>query len=327
MAATDPAQPGSLEEQAVSALLDVIKTASSPEIAQAQSLLLRRLALEGDVVGSRIPAPRNITEIGGYINLLGDLAQPEMRAQMLAGALGVSGPNPQLGWMPRPPLLSWTSLPDDRPDGPAQPVIPLNFTVRSDFAPAVQAALQQIHERGCALPVLTPPRSLPPPVPGASPSDDVLPVLGRTLDIVTAAALRDPDADPVALARKGPDPFAVVLRVLSAGTVAVAPDAWDALKCDASSCTVDPPPAAGRAYVPVGSILAGSGFYPSSPGVQPASTSDSGWARFVNITGLIAGVTTLGDELALLYSSDDIAASELATRVSWIWDGAAFSAP
>jgi len=76
---TDPApapQPATLEEQAVAALLDVIKTASSPEIAQAQSLLLRRLALEGDVVGSRIPAPRNITEIGGYINLLGDLEKP-----------------------------------------------------------------------------------------------------------------------------------------------------------------------------------------------------------------------------------------------------------
>lgn len=324
---SDP-QPGTLEEQAVAALLDVIKTASSPEIAQAQSLLLRRLALEGDVVGSRIPAPRNITEIGGYINLLGDLAQPEMRAQMLAGALGVSGPNPQLGWLPRPPLLSWASVQDDRPDGPAQAQIPLTFTVRSDFAAAVQAALLQIHQRGCALPVFTPQRALPPPVAGVAPPDDVLPIIGRTLDIVPSTALTDPDADAVVLARKGGDPFAVALRVLSAGApIAVAADAWDALKCGASSCTVVPPPAAGRAYAPLAPILSSAGFYPAAPGDQPANNTETAWARFVNVTGLVAGTTTLGDELALVYSSDDIAGSSVADRVSWIWNGTAFVSP
>ncbi len=72
--------PGSLEAQALQALLDVIKTVSSPDIAQAQAIMLRRLALEGDVVSSRIPAPQNITEVGGYINLVGKLKQPEMQA-------------------------------------------------------------------------------------------------------------------------------------------------------------------------------------------------------------------------------------------------------
>jgi hypothetical protein len=323
---TDP-QPGSLQEQAVTALLDVIKTASSPDIAQAQALLLRRLALEGDVVGSRIPAPRNITEIGGYINLLGDFGQPEMRAQMLAGALGVSGPNPQLGWLAKAPPLSWTSITNDRPAGPAQPQIPLTVTVRSDFTAALQAVLKQLHDRGCALPLQATARSLPPLIAGASPPDDVLPLLGRTLEIVASAALADPENDPVAVARKGTDPFAVVARVLAAGSVAVTSDAWDALKCDASSCTVVPPPATGRAYVAVGPMLAGAGFYPASPGVQPTKNSDSGWARFTNITGLIPGSTRLGDELALLYSTDDIAASILATRVSWVWNGTTFVAP
>lgn len=328
---TDPQpapQPGTLEEQAVTALLDVIKTASSPEIAQAQSLLLRRLALEGDVVGSRIPAPRNITEIGGYINLLGDLAQPEMRAQMLAGALGVSGPNPQLGWLPRPPLLSWVSVQDDRPDGPAQAQIPLSFTVRSDFAAALQAALLQIHQRGCMLPVFTPQRALPAPVAGVAPPDDVLPVIGRTLDIVPGTALVDPDGDAVALARRGADPFAVALRVISTTpAVATASGAWDALKCDANSCTVVPPPAAGRAFVLLAPILSGAGFYPAAPGAQPANNTETAWARYINITGLVVGTTKLGDELALVYSSDDIAASALAERVSWIWNGTAFAAP
>src|SRR3954471_15284731 len=100
------ADNSSLEAQALQALLDVIKTVSSPDIAQAQAIMLRRLALEGDVVGSRIPPPQNITEVGGYINLVGKLKQPEMQAQLLAGALGVAGPNPPLGWLPTQPMVS-----------------------------------------------------------------------------------------------------------------------------------------------------------------------------------------------------------------------------
>ena len=49
--------------------------------------------------------------------------------------------------------------------------------------------------------------------------------------------------------------------------------------------------------------------------------------RFVNLTGLVAGETTLGAELALLYTPAAIARSALAPFSGWIWNGSAFAAP
>src|SRR5262245_45149347 len=144
--------PGSVEEQAVKALLEVMRNANSPEIVQAQALMLRRLALQGDVVGSRVPAPRNITEIGGYLNLLADLKQQETRDQMLAGILGVAGPAPDLGFTPSGPPVGWVSLANDRPAGPAQGTIPVNIQIRGDFVAGLRLALQGLHDQGCALP-------------------------------------------------------------------------------------------------------------------------------------------------------------------------------
>ncbi|HPI74898.1 MAG TPA: hypothetical protein PLZ01_15900, partial [bacterium] len=84
-------------------LLELFQQAHNPDLCEAQNILLRRLALQGDVVGSRVPAPQNITEIGGYLNLLRESKQEEMLAQVLAGILGVAGPNPPLGWTPPRP--------------------------------------------------------------------------------------------------------------------------------------------------------------------------------------------------------------------------------
>jgi hypothetical protein len=319
--------PGSLEERAISTLLDVVRNAASPDAAQAQVLMLRRLALEGDVVGSRIPAPRNISEIGGYLNLLADLAQPELRSQMLAGILGVSGPNPQLGWFTSQPQLSWVTLPNDRPQGSAQSSIPLAFAVRSDFLGAVQVALKSLRDQGCEVPILTQARPLPPAGPGAQAPSDLLPYLGRTLDLVPSAALADPDADPLALARQGTGAYQVVARMITAGTVAVAPAPWTALKCDATSCTETPAPAAGRAYVPIAPLLAKAGFYAPNPLVTPTSNADRSWSRLVNVTGLVPGLTNLGDELTLLFGSATIAASALATVQGWVWNGTTFAKP
>ena len=40
---------------------------------------------------------------------------------------------------------------------------------------------------------------------------------------------------------------------------------------------------------------------------------------------LVAGVTTLGDELSLVYRQDQIAASAFAAMLTWTWNGAAFA--
>jgi hypothetical protein len=315
--------PGGLQAQALQALLDVLKSSTSPEIVQAQAIMLRRLALEGDVIGSRIPAPRNITEVGGYINLLGTLSQPEMRAQMLAGALGVAGPNPPLGWLPTQPVVGWVTIPNDRPAGPMQGAIPLTFQVRSDLSSAVQLALQGLHDRGCALPLISPARALP-ATPAAVPTD-LLPLLGRAFDVVPSAALRDPDNDPLAVARQGTGSWHIVARRLAIGPIGVTAAPWEALTCTASACTPVPAPAAGRLYVPVAPILASAGFVPSAPGHVPTSVNDVSWARFVNVAGLVSGVTMLGEELTVLYSQSDIAASGLAGRISDVWNGSTFA--
>lgn len=320
--ATGPSS-GSLEAQALQALLEVIKTVSSPDIAQAQAIMLRRLALEGDVVSSRIPPPQNITEVGGYINLVTKLKQPEMQAQLLAGALGVAGPNPPLGWLPTQPLIAWTTMPNDRPAGPYQGTIPLTFQTRSDFAPALQLALQGIHDRGCALPLVAPPQVLPTTT-SLVPAD-LLPLLGRVLTVVPGMALRDPDNDVLAIARLGSEPFQLVARCLSAGPIGVSAAPWEAIKCDATSSTPVPAPAAGRLYVSVDEVLATAGFYPALPGYQPTSLNDVAWTRYTNITGLAPGVTTLGSELNLLYPQTTLAASGLASRLNDVWTGTVFA--
>jgi hypothetical protein len=321
-ATTPSIQPGSPEADALQAILNVLATSTSPEVVQAQAILLRRLALEGDVTPSRIPAPLNITEIGGYINLLATLGMTDTRTQMLTSVLGVAGPTPAMGWLPAQPTLAWLSLPNDRPPGPQQGTIPLTFQARSDFAGPVQLALQGLHDRGCALPIVAPVQTLP--AAGTALPSDFLSLLGRSFVLVPGLALANPDTDPIAIAQLPGGPWQVASRCLSAGPVGVNAQQWSALVCSTTSCTVSPSPVAGRQYVPVAPVLATAGFAPAVPGAQPASSTDLGWARFTNVSGLVPGVTTLGSELTLLYPQSAIAASALAGLAGYTWDGATF---
>lgn len=307
--------------------LDILKTATSPDALEAQNILLRRIALEGDVTGSRVPPPRNITEIGGYLNLLTTLNQYEMRAQTLAGILGVAGPNPPLGWISNAnPPLTFTTLPNDRPAGPAQSSIPLTVPIRSDFATAFQAAQTALHAQGCALPIAALPRTLPTAsVPGAPSAADPLPYLGRALDIVAGTALVDPTNDPIALIRKSgtTDPFQIAARVLSTGSVPVPVGNYDAVQCTSSNSTIVA--LASASFVLIAPILGNAGFYPASPLPVPATLSDTAWTRFTNVTGLVKGVTKLSDELSLLYDWNSIEASVFGGMIEFVWDGTQFS--
>lgn len=317
----------SAEDRALDALVELIKSASTPELLEAQTILARRLALQGDVVNARVPAPRNISEIGGYINLLAELNQSEMRAQVLAGILGVAGPNQPLGWLSSGPPLAMVPLINDRPECDAQVSIPLSITVRSDFVAFLKLALQTIHDQGATLPLSTPPIGLPVAAPGYTPPSDMLPFLGRVLDVFPGAALHAPGTDPVALARPqgSTDPFRVVALMLVPGTVHVVAANWDVMQCDSTACT--PVVVNDASYVEVVSPLATAGFYPPSPLPEPTSLSSVGWARFVNKTGLVVGATRLGDDLAMLHSTAEISGSALVGMLHWVWDGSGFSKP
>ena len=57
-------------DEIMSALADLLKSETSPETKQYKDLILKRIAEETEVKPTRIPSPMNITELGGYYNLL-----------------------------------------------------------------------------------------------------------------------------------------------------------------------------------------------------------------------------------------------------------------
>ncbi|HVM98909.1 MAG TPA: IPT/TIG domain-containing protein [Caulobacteraceae bacterium] len=318
----DPA----LTSTIVGSLVNMVNSATSPDFVEAQNILMRRLALEGDVVGSRVPPPRNITEIGGYLNLLDTLKEPAMREQTLAGILGVAGPSPALGFASTTTPLSMVSLVNDRPPGAAQPSIPVNVLVRSDFVAAVQAAVKNLHANGATLPLTGPAViTLPKGGPGSTMPVNVLYYLGRTLSLAPQAALANPATDALALIRKTgtSDPFAVAANAINPATTPVTPGNYDAV--EATPTTKTTVALTGASFAPLAPVLNAAGFYQPSPPPQPANSLDTAWTQFTNITGLVAGHTMLGDELELLHQPDAIAASAFAALLDTVWNGTTFA--
>jgi len=67
----------------------LLEEETSEEVREIKRAILRRIALESDIKPSRIPAPLNITEIGGYINLMRELQQEDLLKQTLSSILGL----------------------------------------------------------------------------------------------------------------------------------------------------------------------------------------------------------------------------------------------
>jgi hypothetical protein len=153
----------------------------------------------------------------------------------------------------------------------------------------------------------------------------VLSYLGRTLSLAPATALADPHTDPLALVRKTgtTDPFAVAAHVLGPATNPVTPDDWDTLQATPTATSTIP--LASTAFAPLAPVLAAAGFYQASPPPQPASSLDTSWSVFRNVTGLVVGETLLGDELTLIHQPSAIAASVFASMLDAVWNGATFA--
>jgi len=313
----------------VQTLIGLVQNASSPDAIEAQNIILRRMALEGDIVGSRNPPARNISEIGGYLNLLMTLKEHTMLQQTLAGILGVAGPTKPLGWISNTQPLSMVAVPNDRPLVAAQPSFPLSVLVRSDFVAALQSALKALHSYGATLPMVGPPAiQLPPggtgaPIPGALMT---MMYIGRSIMIAPSAGLINPATDPILLIAPsgGMTDYALASQVLNPSTYTVQPVDLQAVQCTPSSqqiVEVDQ-----VSVVALAPILAAAGFYSASPFPVPANSNSVTWAILTNVTGLVAGETTLGQELSLLYRQDQIAASAFAAMLSWIWNGTSFAA-
>lgn len=315
------------DDRAIDALTKILESAISPEMLDAQLIILRRLALSGDLFPSRVPAPLNITQVGGYINLIE--RDPVLRSQVLAAALGVAGPNPSPGWEPVLPALYFASRANHRPAGPAQAATPVQIAVRNDFAPDFDTARATIHNRGATLPVLAAHRPLPPASPGAIPPTDLLAYLGRTLELVPGAALVAPPTDPLAVGQAGgAGPQVVVARQVDAtapDAASVASAAWSLWTCTAAACTQS---TVTDAFLELAPVLNAAGWYQATPLGAPISLGvPGGWNRWTNVTGLVAGTTTVADELQLLYPIGSISASSVRERLDWVWDGTTFVAP
>jgi hypothetical protein len=316
----------SAEERALDALTKILESAVSEEMVAAQQLVLRRLATSGDLFPSRIPPPLNITQIGGYLNLIED--DPILSAQVLASTLGVAGPNPTPGFDVILPPLYFTTRGNDRPAGAAQTATPVSFRIRNDFAAGLDAALRTLHDLGTQLPVLAGDGLLP-PLSEAAPPTDLLAFLGRRLSLVPSAALTDPTTDLLAVGQLGGAGATLALArqvdpaAPQAGTVAAA--AYSLWTCDAVACTQA---VVNGTYVDLDPVLAVAGWHRAAPLSAPASLGDSkGWNTWQNVTGLVAGESTFGAELRLLYSLGQIAASSVRERQDWVWDGTTFVAP
>jgi IPT/TIG domain-containing protein len=322
--------PG-LTAQLVQSLMGLVQNAASPDALEAQNLILRRMALEGDVIGSRMPPPRNISEIGGYLNLLGTLKEKAMREQALAGILGVAGPTKALGWITNNQPLSMVAITNDRPAVAAQSSFPLTVLVRSDFVGPMQTALKTLHTYGARLPLTSPSViTLPPGGSGtiAPPAPNILFFLGRAIQIAPSAALTVPGADPIALvSASSAGPFQLGANVLFPPTASVPSASQASTDLFAVACSPTAQAIVQMAtspYILIGPTLATSGYYPAFPVPVPANSTVTSWAWLTNTTGLVAGSTELGDELTLLYRQDQIASSVFASMLSWTWNGSVF---
>lgn len=316
----------------VDALVELIRSGVRPDVLEAQRVLLQRLSMQGDVFPARIPAPLNITEVGGYLNVLERAGLADLRSSAVAGALGIAGPaiggETLAGAVP----VGFVNVPNDRSAGAAQASIPPLLSVRADFHAPLMSAIATLHAAGTALPLRAPRASLPASLPGATSTsldnEVVLASLGRRLSVFPGTLLVDPAADPVAIARPespADEAFRLVARELD-GSGNVAEASWVARR--ASSNAVVDDAAAPRRYLEVAPILAAAGWIHPEPFVAATNLSQRGTlAEFVNFTGLITGETTLGEELALLYAPSAIARSALSAFTSRVWDGSEFVAP
>ena len=70
-------------------VIKLFENETSPEVLAIKRQILKRIALESDIKPARIPAPLNITQIGGYINLLEKLNLSRLQEQTLTSILGL----------------------------------------------------------------------------------------------------------------------------------------------------------------------------------------------------------------------------------------------
>lgn len=318
MSDSDPSPTDSI----TATVLELLKQPDDPALMEAQALLARRIATSSALSAARIPPPQNITEVGGYLNLLEAAGESTMRLQAVAGALGLAGPM-DTPYRPGGPDLGFGSLDGLRTTSQAQAAAPATIEMRTDFVGAFSVALTRLRDLGLELPVLSTRSALPAYEETVNDSAALMDLVGRRLRIAPSTALLDPTTDGVLIVN-GASSIEVHLRRVDdnapqAGDVV--PVSVDVFTCTDTACSSA---ATTLRAQPLAPVLAVAGWFPG-PRSAPQSLGEPGdWTSFFNATGLIAGETTYGDELSRLFSGPQIAASGVRHRVGAVWNGTEF---
>jgi len=308
--------------KAVEALIDVLKTSNDPEIIKTQQMLLRRLATSGDLTMSRNPAPKNITDVGGYLNLLD--TDPAMKKTFISSLLGIPTPLDELEWTLDEPSIPYVSIDNNRPAGAAQASLPLTLKMRFDFSDHFIKARKKLNQLNCQLPLVADQPQLPSSV-LITDQLDMLQLMGRKLDIMPGTLLVNPEEDPIAIAKLESDNgtyYQLVLRE-QGETQNVEEKSWVTLKLENGVIKEQAP--ANRRYKPIETIMAEAGWYIKDKTQIPTSLTDlGGFDSFINTTGLIKDKTKVVHELDLLYTGHAITTSKLVDQLNSIWNGEKF---
>ena len=278
-------------------LLEILRQEVSPEAVRAKNMLLRRMATENQIAPSRIPQPMNITEIGGYLNLLEKLGHTDLQYGTLASILGQPHKGSESEFYDVAPVTFFSQFTTDRPDCKGVAEIPLTFAMRNDFAASFASVMSSLKKAKASLPLMSPLPQLP--ALGTIPSEGMaLYLIGRIIEIAPSTVRVDPKTDPIVVTGDGlyvrGDFDKIKLK---------------ALKNDGSTVNVD-----GR-FALLNTLMAQAGWYQSEklPTV------------FINVTGLTQGRTTYGDELSRLYTGAQITASGVRELIPRIWNGNGFT--
>jgi len=308
--------------KAVEALIDVLKTSNDPEIIKTQQMLLRRLATSGDLTMSRNPAPKNITDVGGYLNLLD--TDPAMKKTFISSLLGIPTPLDELEWTLDEPSIPYVSIDNNRPAGAAQASLPLTLKMRFDFSDHFIKARKKLNQLNCQLPLVADQPQLPSSV-LITDQLDMLQLMGRKLDIMPGTLLVNPEEDPIAIAKLESDNgtyYQLVLRE-QGETQNVEEKSWVTLKLENGVIKEQAP--SNRRYKPIETIMAEAGWYIKDKTQIPTSLTDlGGFDSFINTTGLIKDKTKVVHELDLLYTGHAITTSKLVDQLNSIWNGEKF---
>lgn len=304
-------------------IVSLLKEPDDPALLEAQALLARRIASSAAIAPIRVPEPQNITEMGGYLNLLERAGEDTTRLQAISAALGLAGP------LDTPlhaggPDLGFTKLDNLRVTDAAMAAAPAEIELRTDFAGPLKTALDGLRVRGFELPLLNPRVPLPATDAAVPDAMGMMALLGRSLRLVPSLALTDPTVDGL-LVVDGAAAIEVHLRQVDTAAAqagAVADVALDVFTCDATSCNQANTTVKAEPLAPA---LAVAGWFPG-PRSAPTTLTDAGeWTHFINATGLVIGESTFGEELARLYPGHVIAASAARHVLPAVWDGSAFS--